>query len=530
MKKTLALMLALLLALGAMTTLAAAEGKLIYPIDGDPQQMDPSLNSYKRSSSVLKQLFVGLYKVGPDGSTMLPGLAESYTVSDDGKHYTFTLRADLKWSDGSPLTAADIEYSWKRVLNPELASKAVSDMLILVNGKEYNEGKATADDVGVKAVDDRTLQVDLVNPTPWFISLTSTTAFMPVKKDVVEGATPWVENAATYISCGPFMLKEYRLKDRLELVKNPNYFDAANVSLDAVDIVIIEDAAGELVAYENGEIDIADNLNAEAIAKFRDTPEYGLIHTIGERYLDFNCEKPPFDNKLVRQAFCMTIDRNIIIENVLQTQDQVAMGWVPIRQRSVTDPSKTYREVAGDMYGYDVEKAKALLVEAGYTDMSTFPEVELVGDSSQANKDLCQAFQAMWEANLGVKVKITTYESSAFWTELDNGNFNIDINGFTGDFEDPLANLKIYRTGSNAYENRWDNAEFDAKIDAIFAEVDPAKREAMMIDAEKMLADEMPTMPIHGRSDDFLCKPYVHGLAKNALGHVLLEYVTMDAK
>ena len=510
--------------------LAAEEGqrKIIYPIAGDPEQLDPNLNSYSRSSSVLKQLFVGLYKASIDGSTMVPALAESYTVSEDGMHWVFTLKEDLKWSDGSPLTAADIEYAWKRVLNPEVASKAVSDMFVIKNGREYNAGNATADEVGVKALDEKTLDVELAYNAPWFLSLTSGASFAPTKQAVVEGDTPWTDSAATYISNGPFMLKEYRIMDRLELVKNPYYVNAENVLLDAVDIVIIEAAEAELVAFENGEIDIADNLNAQAIEKYRDKPEYQVIYRIGMMYCDFNCEQEPFDNKLVRQAFAMSIDRNIIVERVLQTADQPVFGWVPARQRSLTDPAKSYREVAGDMFAYDVEAAKALLAEAGYADISTFPEVEIVVQTSQAQKDLAQALQAMWQANLGVKTRITTYESSAYWSELDAGNFNIDRNGWTGDYEDPLANLVIFSTGSNGYENRWDNDDYDALIAQIQQATDPAIREGLMIKAEQLLADEMPVMPGYGYADDFLTQARVKGLTKNALGHVLLEYVTVE--
>lgn len=530
MRKALTLAMALLLVFGLMSPMGCAvaeEKKLVYPLANDPEQMDPGINSYSISSNVLKQLFTGLYKVGPDG-TMQPGLAESVAVSEDGLRYTFTLREGTKWSDGSELTAADFEYAWKRVLNPATQSKAVTSMFAVKNGREYYEGSVTAEDVGVRATDARTLAVDLANNTPWFVTLTANTEFMPVKQSVVEGATPWTQSAATYVSSGPFMLKEYRLKDRLELVKNPHYIDADKVQLDAIDMVIIEAAEAELVAYENGEIDIADNLNAEAIVKYRDNPEYQVLYRIGLQYCDFNCEKPPFDNKLVRQAFSMSLDRNILVERVLQSADQPVFGWVPSRQRSVTDPSKSYREVAGDMFAYDIEKAKALLVEAGYTDMSAFPEVELVVQANNTQKQLAQAMQTMWQQALGAKIKITTYESKAYWGELDAGNFHIDRNGWTADFEDPLANLMIFETGSNGYENRWDSPEYDNLIARIRAETDPAKREALMIEAEKLLADEMPVIPNYGYSDDFVCKPYVKGITKNAQGHVIFEYVTLE--
>lgn len=534
MKKVLSLTLVLTLLLGVFAlTPAAAEGsKLIYALSSDPQTMDPTINSYSIAATVLKQLFVGLYKVGPDGSSMLPALAERVTTSEDGATYTFTLKKDLKWSDGSPLTATDFENTWKHTLDPDRASKAAKDLFGIKNAKAYFEKVEGIkwEDVGIKATDAQTLVVELVSPTPWFITLLGGTAFVPVHQSMIDGLAkenPWDGQEDWYVCNGPFMLTDYEIKVGLKLVKNPNYVDADAVKLEALDFAIIPDAASELVAYENGEVDVADNLGAEAISRFTATPDYHLTHRVGLTYLDFNCEKAPFDNKLVRQAFSMSMDRALIIEKIMKSADQPMYAFVPARQPSVTDPSKSYRDVVGDTFAYDVEKAKALLAEAGYADMSTFPEVELVVSASQTNKDFAQGLQAMWKQNLGANIKITTYESGVFWDELDAGNFMIDRNGFTLNYADPYAGIELFRTGFNAYENRWDNAEYDAMVDAARAEADPAKREALILAAETFLTEEMPVVPFCGISDDFLAKPHVQGIVKNIQGHVLFEYVTL---
>ncbi len=534
MKKTLALVLALVMALGmfSMTgVLAEGEKKLIYPLPQDPQTLDPTMNSYSYASYAIKQMFSGLYRVAADGVTMEPCLAEGVQVSEDGLTYTFTLRKDLKWSDGSPLTAKDFDYTYKHTLNKDLASKAAKDLFNIKNAKAYNAGEVAVEEVGISAPDDTTLILTLEAPTPWFMTLLAGTGFMPVKQSVVDASTadkPWTMDPATYVSCGPFRMKEYKLKERLSIVKNPNYVFADQVKLDAIDIVIIEAMETELVAYENGEIDVADTLNPEAIAKYKDTPEYNVMQRVGLTYCDFNCEKAPFTDKRVRQALSMVIDRQLVVDRILKSMDQPAMGFVPWAQRSVTDPSKAYREVAGDMFAMDVEKAKALLAEAGFTDLSKFPPVELVISASQVNKDWAQAMQAMWKQTLGIESTITTLESGVFWDELDAGKFDVDKNGFTANYADPLANLFIFRTGSNAYENRWDDPVYDEMIDKCAVELDPAKREAMMIEAEKYLADQMPAIPMYGIADDFLAKPYVSGMIKNVQGHVLFEYVDIN--
>lgn len=532
MKKNLLRLLVILLVSvlaisGCATEKESANNKVIYSIADDPEEFDPTLNSYSRSSIVLQQMFRGLYKIGPD-STIQPALAESYTVSDDNLTYTFKLRSGLKWSDGSALTAKDFEYSWKRVTNPDVASKTAASMNIIKNANEYFEGTATADDVGIKATDDTTLVVELVNPTPWFVSLTSTTAFMPVKQSAVEGSDNWTSDPATYISSGPFMLKEFKSKEKITLVKNPNYYNAKEVKIDGIDIMIIDAAETELAAYENNEINVADNLSAEAMNSYKDSAEYNNVDRIGIQYFDFNTVKAPFDDVRVRQAFAISIDRASLLTNILQTDEKAIFGWIPYAQPSLTDPSKSYRDIAGDIFSENIEEAKALLAEAGYPNGEGFPAVTLVVQANQAQKDTAQGLQSMWKDNLGIEVTIQTFESKIYWDELDAGNFNIARNGWTGDYLDPMANTEIFAAGGSGYENGWDNTDYDAIIANIRVETDPAVREGLFMDAEKFLAEEMPVMPVYSYGDNFLVKPNVKGVIKNYIGHISFEYVTID--
>lgn len=528
MKKLLALLLCLMLAaIPAISLADSSEAKIVYAISDDPEQMDPTLNSYSRSSMVLQQLFRGLYKTGPDGST-IPALAEGYTVSDDGLTYTFTLRDGCKWSDGSDLTMQDFYYSWMRVMNPDTASKTVSSMWVIKNAKAYYNHECTAEEVGVNLIDDKTIAVTLESPAPWFVSLTATTAFMPVKQSVVEGNDSWTKTADTYVCNGPFMPVEFKTKERLILTKNPNYIDADTVKIDTVEFVVIEAAETELAAYQNGEINVADNLSANAMQTYKDTDEYYNVDRIGIRYMDFNTEHAPFDNKLVRQAFAMSIDRQLLIDRILETSESAVLGFVPKAQPSLSDSTKSYREVAGDMFSEDVAKAQELLAEAGYPNGEGIGTIQLVVSASTANKDLAQALQSMWKTNLNVNIEIVTYESKVYWTELDNGNFDIDLNGYTCDYLDPSANLMIFTTGSNAYENRWDDATYDEMVNSSMLELDQSKREQLLIEAEKYLVDQMPVCPILSFNDDYLVKPNITGVVKNYIGHICFEYAEVN--
>ena len=527
MKKLLSVLLAL--ALAAMLAVPAmAEGNtVITAIADDPQQMDPTLNSYARSSQVLQNLFKGLYKLDADGATFVPAMAESVDISDDQLTYTFTLRDGLKWSDGSDLTAYDFEYSWLRVLDPEVLSKATSDLWIVKNGEAYYRGECSAEEVGIKAVDEKTFVVELANITPWFLMLTSTTSFLPVSKAAVEANENWAWSADTYVCNGPYMLQEYSSLDKIVLVKNPYYYNADEVKLDGVQYSIIPETATELLAYKNGDINVSINLDQQGITDYAGTEELSQLPRIGIQYCDFNTQLPEFSDKLVRQAFSKAINRAVLLQAMGVVESPV-YGFVPYAQPSLTDSSKSYRDIAGDMFTEDVEAAQALLAEAGYPNGEGFPTVTIVTQNSTQQSILAQVLGDMWKTNLGINYEIQSYESSVYWDELDEGHFSVDRNGYTCDYSDPSANLKIWITGSNAYENGWDDPVYDEMFNATLTMTDNAEREAALIAAEAYLVDQMPAMPIYSMETQFLVKPNVKGVIANPIGHVSFEYASIE--
>lgn len=528
MKKMTAIVLAfaLLLSVCAIQSFALAEDKNVirYSIADDPQQMDPSLNSYSRSSMVLQNLFQGLYKLGADGETFVPACAESYEVSDDGMTYTFHLKDGLLWSDGSPLTAQDFEYAWKRVADPEVASGAASDMWVIKNAQAFSDGECTADDMGVKATDDLTLVVETSYYAPWFPSLTATTVFFPVKQELVEAeGDPWTKNVETYVSNGPFMLQEYSSLDKIVMVKNPDYYAAADVQVDEVIYYIIADSASALVSYENGDLNVNDDLDFSARQKYSGTNEYVIKNKIGIQYWDFNTKLPEFSDPRVRQAFAMSIDRAAILGGCMLQAETPIFGFVPASQPSLTTDGY-YRDVAGNLFTEDVAAAKALMAEAGYPDGAGFPEVQIVCQNNDEQKTMAQILGEMWKMNLGISYSIRTLESSTYWGELDNGNFSIARNGFTCDYLDPSANLRVWVTGSNCYENGWDDPVYDQMFADASVILDPAEREAALIALEEYLVSEMPAMPIYTQVDDYLVKSNISGIVKNPIGHIFFEY------
>ncbi|WNC13871.1 peptide ABC transporter substrate-binding protein [Brevibacillus brevis] len=505
----------------------AVEQKIVYALSQEPEQMDPTLNVYARSSIVLQNLFRGLYKIDESGKKPVPALAEGYELDSTGTKYTFKLKPNAKWSDGKPVTAGDFEYSWKRVLNPDVASGAAFYLYYLKNGKAYNEKKAKAEDVGVKALDDTTLEVTLENPTPYFLELLCVTAYYPVRKDVAE-KEGWTKSPETYLTTGPFMLSELRPKEKYVLKKNPNYVDADKVKLDTLEIVFIESTEAELAAYTNGEIQVSDNISPEGMKQYQNTPDFYSIPRIGMQYYDFNASKKPFDDARVRKAFSMAINREQIIKNIVQSVEKPAFGMVPYGIPDGVQKDKEYRDVAGNLFSENVDEAKKLLADAGYPDGQGMPEVTMIVQANQTAKDVAQALQSMWKQNLGVNVNIQTFESKVYWDEIDNGNFNIADDGWTGDYPDPMTNLDIFESVNTSDDMRWSSAEYDRLLEENRKISDQAKRMENFVKAEKILVDEMPLMPLRFFEDQFLAKPNVKGVLKNYIGHTIFEYAHVE--
>lgn len=511
---------------------SSADGKVLkYVMSKEPETLDPNMNNYSTSSSVLQNLFTGLMQVGADGS-LINGCAEKYEVSDDGLTYTFTLRDGLKWSDGSDLTASDFEYAWKRALNPETASPGVAYLYYVKNGQAYNEGTASADDVGVKAVDDKTLEVTLENPTAYFPDLTAVTVYFPTKKDVVENSTPWTKSADTYVCNGAFRIKEINPQESYVLEKNPEYYDADNVKLDGVDIIFIESAEAALSAYNAGEVDVLDNavLGTQARTQYDGSDELQSYDLIGTRYYDFNCSKDYLSDARVRRALSISLNREVITQTIQASKPEPAYAFVP-HGITYEGSDKDFRDTVGNLFEENVDEAKSLMSEAGYPDGNGFPTLTLITQNDQEQKDMAQAMQAMWKENLGVNVEITTYESKVYWDEQRSGNFDICYDGWVGDYPDASTNLECFTLTKNDYQCRWLNEDAQKYNDMLMEArslSDNAKRMELFTNAEKLLIDEMPIIPLSYRNAQLLVKPDCKNVLKTYIGHTLLKYADKE--
>ncbi|MBB6217149.1 oligopeptide transport system substrate-binding protein [Anaerosolibacter carboniphilus] len=492
---------------------------LNFNLAADPRTIDPSLNDAIDGSHVINNTFEGLMRE-IDGE-LQNAMAETLEISDDGLVYTFHLR-DAKWSDGQPVKAQDFEYGWKRVLDPLTAAPYAPHMFYIKNAQAYYEGKASIEDVGIHSVDDKTFEITLKTPTPYFLSLITRGAFMPLRKDMVEKSPEgWAKDPATAISNGPFVLAEYTIGDRLVLRKNANYWDAEKTKLDQINYLMIIEASTALTAYDSGEIDIINAMPAQEIPRLmKEDPTFNVLPQLGTYYLIFNVNKAPTNDVKVRHALALAIDRKAITESVKKGGEIPATGFNPIglKDSAGNDFNKTAGDYGVNVDGGNVEEAKKLLTEAGFPDGKGFPQVTLLYNTSESHKAVAEAIQEMWKKNLGISVDLTNQEWAVFQESRKQGNFDIARGGYIGDYPDPVGLLELFVTNSSNNDPHWSNPEYDELINqSRFAK--GSERDELIYKAQDILMKDLPVTPIYYYTDPVMAKEYVKNWQKNSMSY-----------
>ncbi|WP_071059224.1 peptide ABC transporter substrate-binding protein [Pelistega sp. MC2] len=526
MKPTL-LRLTLVSCLFGVTSLAQAETTLYLNNQEEPTSLNPSQGFNAISWEPLNNLVEGLVRLD-EKHVAAPATAESWTVSPDGKKYTFKLRQNAKWSNGDPVTAKDFVYGWTTMLSKDTASPAAFLAYDIAGAKAFNEGKGTEADLGLKAVDDHTLEVTLANPSIAFLNILTNPNFAPVNQKVAEANPKWYAEASSYVGNGPFTLKEWKHAENLVFVKNPNYWDAANVKIDKVEFAMVNDQNTFYQMYKTGELDATPTtLPASIYDKIKDGKDFNNIPQAGGYFYRLNTKIAPFQNQNIRKAFALAVNQEDIANFVVKQGRKPSFGFVA---PGFTGPNgKDFREESGDLIKQDKAKAKELLAkgmeEEKYT---TLPEVTLTYINNPNDKKVAETLQNMYKEVLGVDVKLQSMESKVFYAKQRGLELQFSRSSFLNDYADPYNSLESFITGSSMNRTGWSNAEYDKLISSAQQATDAQARWDALLKAEKILIDEAPIFPLYFYNQIFLQKENVKGILRHPVGYLDLKNATKD--
>jgi ABC-type oligopeptide transport system substrate-binding subunit len=473
---------------------AAAEKVLRIANMAEPETLDPHKSSTVNESNILRNLFEGLVVLDPSGKVTL-GVAESFSISEDGLTYTFRLRANAKWSNGEPVTAGDFVYSLRRIEDPKTRSQYAEVLYPIKNAQEVNTGKAALTDLGVAAVDARTVEITLKAPTPYFLQLLTHTSSLPVnEKTVTRFADEWLK-PGNMVSNGAYMLNDVKPNSHVRIVKNPNYWDAAKVTIDAVVFDPSEDRAAVLKRYRAGEFDILRDLPNDQLSWLRQNmpKELHIAPYAGVYFYVFNTTKPPFNDKRVRAALSMAINREIMVEKISMAGELPAYGFVPDGTANYTPRRVPWRTMS---QAEREAAAQKLMSEAGYGPNKPL-RFELAYNTSENHKRIAVALAAMWK-KLNVNVELVNSEFKVHLNNMRVGNFQMGREGWIVDYNDAQGYLFLLQT-STKQQNfaRFSNPEYDRLMDEASFTADACKRAALLEQAEGILLEELPVLPIY---------------------------------
>lgn len=487
----------------------AAEQVIRLP-NSEPVHMDPGVSYGGGELGIFANIFDGLVRVDQRNGEIVPQVAESFEANDDATEYTFALQQGLKWSDGTPMNANDFVWTWKRVLDPETRSQYIPALYPIKGAQEAAEGTGSIDDLGVEAVDDNTLKVTLTGPTPYFPLLATTWTFLPVPQHVIdEHGDTWVE-AEHIVSNGPFMLTEWKHDDSMVLELNPNYSGEAPTITRAEYTLLADDVTQAFVAYENDELDFAEISGPDLDRARENTDITDQMVTLTNSQTQFvvcDTTNPPTDDYQVREALSMSIDRETLANQVLKEQVLPAPTILP-------PDIMGYNEAAA--LGYDPAKAKELLTAAGYDDPSQI-EITLLYISTPADqKTTAEYLQSVWNDELGINVELSPIESNAYsdWrASRETQPFNTYIGSWGSDFRDPSNwHNQNFSHFSDHYRNHWNYPEFDELVIKAAVNINEDERAEQYQEAEAMLVEQAPIIPLYHRKSVYAVKPYVKNL------------------
>lgn len=494
----------------------------------EPETIDPAKNTAADAATLINHAFEGLMKLNAEGE-VVNGQVSDVKISEDKKVYTFTLRDDAKWSDGQAVKAEDFVYSWQRLVTPETGADYNYMIDMVENATEIMEGKKDPKELGIKAVDEKTLEVTLATPTAYFLEVCAFPSTFPVRSDIVD-ANPdtWSTAEATYVGNGPYVLKKWDHQAKMVYEKNENYYDVDKLGPDTINFVLMEDKNTILSAFKNNEILFGDDLPSEEIAAMKDKGLY-IEDQLGTYFLCLNVEKEGLTDKRVRQALALALDRQFIVDKVAQGGQIPADNFVGIGLSDVDVETKFHDKAEKwyDLKDYEgnIKKAQELLKEAGYEGGKGLPSIEIM--CNPGHEPIMEAVQNMWKENLGVNATISSQDWNVFIDTRNKGEYQVARHGWLADYNDPISFIDMWITNGGNNDAQWSNAEYDKLVKEVKASTDQEERYAKMHEAEKILGEEMPVIPIYYYTDLYLKSDKLEGMYTSPLGYKFFMYCTV---
>ena len=496
----------------------------------EPQDLDPQITTGLPEHYIQSSLFEGLVSKDPQTLEPVPAVAESWEISDDLTRYVFHIRKNMHWSNGEPITARDVVYSWKRLLMPKLASEYAYMLEAVVNARAFNKGEFTDfSSVGVKALDDYTLEVTLNRPTPYFLQMLDHNSTYLVPQKTIESfgkiddrGTKWTR-PENIVSNGPFKLQEWTPNKVIVVERNPAYWDARAVKLDEVHYYTVDNKQTEERMFRTGQIDMTldGQILTDKIEIYqKEQPDHiRLTPFLGTYYYLFNTTRPPFDNVLVRRAFSMAIDRESITKNVVKGGRTPATAFTAPGIDGYTPRANVH---------FDPIMAKQLLAEAGYPDGKGFPAVSILYNTHNTHRNVATTLQQMWKEILNVDITLINQEWKVYLNSRETGDFDIARAGWLADFADPTSFLDMFVSGNGNNHTGWSNTQYDRLIQQANQTANQNERFELFQQAEQILIDESPVAPIYYEMSANLVNPRVKGVYPNALTYYPFKSVYLS--
>jgi oligopeptide transport system substrate-binding protein len=508
---------------------ANASNRLLIGNGAEPANLDPQVVTGSPEARLIQTLFEGLVRYHPATLEPLPGVAQSWQLADDGVTYTFHLRPDARWSDGVPVTAEDFFSAYQRILAPKFGSDNAESLYFLRGGKAHHLGETNDFSlVGCKVIDAQTLQLVAERPTPFFLKLLASRNWFPIPRHVLAAhnalerkGTAWTK-LENFVGNGPFLLREWKHDQFIEVEKSPTYWNRDQVGLRFVKFFPMDSSNTEEAAYRSGLLHRTSSVPKSKLDVYRSErpSELRIAPQSGTYYYAFNVKRPPFDDVRVRRALALAVDRSAITREVTQA------GEIPARHFTPDGISDYVSPVPG--VSFDLDTARQLLAEAGYPAGANFPEVTLLYNTAENHRVIAEAVQQMWRKNLGIEVQIENQEWKVYIDNMHLHNFDFCRAGYIVAPDDPTRFLEGFRTGHGFNISGWSDADYDQLLAASLAETQVEKRFQLFAEMEAKLMAEMPVMPIYHNTTSYLLRPEVKNWTDNLLGEFPLREARLE--